>query len=183
MTLVAAQSQRPVLFLALGESGTTRRHGQAETRFIPRIDQPADMARYYQAADVYIHASHADTFPNAILEALACGTPVVATAVGGIPEQIRSWPEVNATGILTPPRDAAAMASAIERLSWDHALRRELGRNAADDAKRRFDLTTQVDAYLEWYRAILNRDTETPSRTKSRKAATIAASQQIISVA
>ncbi len=183
VNLVAAQSQRPVLFLALGESGTTRRHGHAETRFIPRINQPADVARYYQAADVYIHASHADTFPNAILEALACGTPVVATAVGGIPEQVRSWPDVNATGILTPPRDAAAMASAIERLSWDHALRRELGCNAADDAKRRFDLTMQADAYLEWYRAILDRDSKTQSHTKPRDAVTATATKKMIPVA
>ena len=47
------------------------------------------VAPYYQAADVYLHAAKADNFPRAVLEALCCGTPVVATAVGGIPEQVK----------------------------------------------------------------------------------------------
>ena len=63
---------------------------------------------YYQAADIYIHAAKADTFPNVVLEALACGLPVVATAVGGIPEQI----DHERTGFLVPPGDAAGMAEA-----------------------------------------------------------------------
>ncbi|HEX6437968.1 MAG TPA: glycosyltransferase, partial [Candidatus Binatia bacterium] len=80
--------EQNVLFLALGQEGKGERIGPAEVRFVRYQQDPEVVARYYQAADVYVHAARADTFPNTILEALACGTPVVATAVGGIPEQI-----------------------------------------------------------------------------------------------
>ena len=146
-----------VLFIALGEAAPTERIGQAEIRFVPYQEQASSVARYYQAADVYLHAAHADTFPNTVLEALACGTPVVATAVGGIPEQVTD----NATGFLVPPGNAIRMAEAIISLLTDEALRTRLGGNAAQDARKRFGLSQQVDAYLEWYRAIC----ENPMRT------------------
>ena len=48
-----------------------------------------ELALYEKAANIYIHASRANTFPTSVLETMACGTPVIATAVGGIPEQIQ----------------------------------------------------------------------------------------------
>ena len=73
---------------------------------------------FYQAADLYLHAAKAENLPTTILEALASGLPVVATAVGGIPEEVRSlagapgaWsgeghPRDEATGVLVAPGDA-----------------------------------------------------------------------------
>lgn len=159
---------RPVLCIALGEDAPAERVGGAEIRFVPFQKEPDVVARYSQAADVYVHAARADTFPNAVLESLACGTPVVATAVGGIPEQLRSleasagvghhaYGPGEATGVLVPPGDARAMASAVERLLVDERLRLRLGENAARDARERFDLRRQVDDYLEWYGEILLR--------------------------
>jgi glycosyltransferase involved in cell wall biosynthesis len=136
---------------------------------VPYQKDPKRVAQYYQAADLYLHAAHADTFPTTILEALACGTPVVATAVGGIPEQIKSLsannatnghPPHEATGILVPPRDATAMAIAIEQLLADTSLLRQLGENAAVDARMRFGLEQQVDAYLNWYQEIIEKHRE-----------------------
>ena len=74
--------------------------------------------------------------PTTILEALACGTPVVVTAVGGIPEQI----EDGITGYLTPPGDAEAMAARIVQLFEDDGLRARVGVQAAEDARKRIDL-------------------------------------------
>jgi glycosyltransferase involved in cell wall biosynthesis len=154
-----------VLCIALGEESPPERIGRAEIRFLPFETDPHIVARYYQAADVYLHAARADTFPNTVLEALACGTPVVATAVGGIPEQVRSVERVGnigdhaygldeATGELVPPEDANAMAFAIQRLLVNSSVRERLGENAARDARDRFDLERQVDEHLEWYREI-----------------------------
>ena len=140
-----------VLFLALGEEAPSEFIGQAEVRFVPFQKDPETVARYYQAADIYLHAAHADTFPSTVLEALACGTPVVATAVGGIPEQVKD----DVTGRLVPPGDAEAMTEAIIILLTDEALRRRLGYDAGQDAQIRFGLSRQVDTYLEWYRAII----------------------------
>ncbi|MBI2835569.1 MAG: glycosyltransferase [Acidobacteria bacterium] len=59
------------------------------------------LAAYYSAADVYVLATVADNLPYTVLEAMACETPVVASRVGGIPEQV----EDGTTGLLVPPRD------------------------------------------------------------------------------
>ncbi len=93
-----------IVFIVLGEEAPSEHIGQTEIRFVAYQNDPQVVARYYQAADVFIHAARADNFPTTILEALACGTPVVATAVGGIPEQIVD----GETGFLVPPGDAQA---------------------------------------------------------------------------
>jgi len=160
-----------LLFIALGETAAPERIGAAEIRFVPYTSDPATVARYYQAADLYVHAARADTFPNAVLEALACGTPVVATSVGGIPEQVNALASLStrpsndgptgtnddATGALVAPGDSQAMALAIERLLDDGDLRLRLAVNAARDARRRFDLTRHASYYLEWYRELIDR--------------------------
>jgi glycosyltransferase involved in cell wall biosynthesis len=56
-----------------------------------------------------------------------------------------------ATGVLTPPKDAVALAAGIERLLADERLRAQLGYNAARDAADRFDLDRQATEYLGWY--------------------------------
>jgi len=145
--------EQEILFIALGEDASGERIGNAEVRFVPFQGDPEAVARYYQSADIYLHAARADTFPNTILEALACGTPVVATAIGGIPEQI----EDGITGFLTPPGDAQAMASRVMELLENEGLRLQMGANASEDARRRFGNDRMVGQYVEWYGKILER--------------------------
>jgi glycosyltransferase involved in cell wall biosynthesis len=169
VTLLAERQRgHDILFIAVGEEARSEQSGRAKVHFIPHQKDPQTVARYYQASDLYIHAAKADTFPLTVLEALACSTPVVATAVGGIPEQVKglkdfagTMADVNcyglneATGILAPPGDANGMTFGIERLLNDDALSRRISENAAQDARERFDLQRQVNQYLEWYRELL----------------------------
>jgi len=158
-----------VWFVGIGESGPSERVGNVNIAFRPYQTTLELLAQYYQAADLYVHAAHVDTFPNMVIEALACGTPVVATDIGGIPEQIKplihgpnemgadrctSTNKVDATGILVPPRDATKLANAILFLLENDALRKRLGVNAAADAKSRFDEKRMVQCYLDWYQDI-----------------------------
>jgi glycosyltransferase involved in cell wall biosynthesis len=160
----------PIIFVALGEEAPTERVGYAELQFVPYQNDTAKVAAYYQAADLYIHAARADTFPNTVLEALACGTPVVATAVGGIPEQIKglsleyqqsALKDLNqhgpdeATGAVVPMGDADAMADTITRLVDDEILLRRLSANAVRDVRQRFDLSRQIENYLNWYKQLV----------------------------
>jgi glycosyltransferase involved in cell wall biosynthesis len=160
--------QNGLLFIALGDEGLSEKMRNAEIRFIPYNKDSQTVALYYQACDIYLHASRVDTFPNTILEAIACGTPVVATAVGGIPEQVKglgtmenlvggwnSYPIDEATGILVPSGDPRVMAEAIIYLLDNPNICQKLGQNAARDAIQRFDLEKHAEAYLEWYREIL----------------------------
>ena len=150
--------ERDILFLAMGDISPSERIGRTEIRFVGRQHDPRQVARYYQAADLYLHAAKAETFGIVIVEALVCGTPVIATAVGGIPEQVKSLGQDHgiqeATGVLVPPFDAEEMARAIELLLRDNTLRLQLGKNAAEDAKKRFDLNRQVGNYLNWYQEL-----------------------------
>ena len=144
---------RPVLFVALGEGEAEEAIGSVRIQCVPYQHDPSAVARYYQAADLYIHAARAETFPNAVIEATACGTPVVATAVGGISEQVLD----GRTGFLVPAGDAEAMARQIVRLLEQESLRRLMASEAERVARERFDLKQQVRAYLNWYDSILLR--------------------------
>jgi glycosyltransferase involved in cell wall biosynthesis len=145
-----------VVFLVVGGEGDARTEGPF--RFVPYVPERSRLADYYRAADVFVHAAREDNFPNTVLEALACGTPVVATAVGGIPEEI----EDGATGRLVPPRDPEAMAAALEGLLSDPGRLADMSRRAAASARSRFDLARQVREYLAWFEEVLE---ERESRT------------------
>lgn len=139
-----------VLFLTVGEQARSESIGRAELHFIAPQD-PSTLALYYQAADVYVQASTAETFSIATAEALACGTPAVVTAVGGIPEIV----EEGHTGFLVPLGDAEAMGNRIVELLGDEGKQRWMGRTGAEIARNRFGLDLQVKAYLDWYSEIL----------------------------
>jgi hypothetical protein len=94
-----------------------------------------DLATIYGAADVVVVPSTApDPLPNSALEAAAAGCCVVASAVGGLPEIIRD----GETGVLVPPDDPVALASALAALADDPARRAALGEAAALDVRARF---------------------------------------------
>jgi glycosyltransferase involved in cell wall biosynthesis len=88
-----------------------------------------------------------DTFPSSVLEALACGTPVIATSVGGIPEQVQD----GQTGYLVPGGNAEQMAAKIVALLEKDDLRMRMQKNAVAHAQRQFGLEQQVNSYLDWY--------------------------------
>jgi glycosyltransferase involved in cell wall biosynthesis len=164
-----------VLFIAPGDNAPAEEIGRAQVRFVPYEADTAVVAKYFQAADLYVHAARADTFPNAILEALCCGTPVVATAVGGISEQIKGLREAftdvkwnafdigEATGILVQAGDSPAMAVAVERLLIDENFRWTMAQNAANDARQRFDLKREAMEYLNWYEKLVSENAVRPT--------------------
>jgi len=86
---------------------------------------------YYSAADVVVMPSHHESFGMVALEAMACGTPVIATDVGGLAQLVRE----GETGFLVPGRDPVALAKRLQRLLSDTKLRVRMGRQAANDAK------------------------------------------------
>lgn len=99
-------------------------------------------------ADIFALPSRFEGFPNALLEAMSCGLPVVAFDCPSGPREIVRDGQ---TGLLVPPLNVAGLAAAIKRLANDHALRRGLGAAAADDVAQRFDLDKVVS---EWDAAI-----------------------------
>jgi glycosyltransferase involved in cell wall biosynthesis len=150
----AAMPDQPLLFVALGEEAPPEQIGRTSIQFVPYQNDPGNVALYYQAADVYMHAARADTFPSVILEALACGTPVVATAVGGIPEQV----DHAQNGFLVPLGDAEALAAHLVQILSNETLSQRMSASACESVRRRFTLAQQVGIYLDWYREIIKQN-------------------------
>jgi glycosyltransferase involved in cell wall biosynthesis len=102
--------------------------------------------------EVYVHASRQDAFPLATLEAMAAGVPVIATEVGGVPEQLTHLEH----GVLVPPERPDAIADWIVRLHEDPDLRARLGAAGARHVRERFTIEHQATMLHTAYVAALN---------------------------
>jgi len=103
-------------------------------RYLGQIPH-AEIVEHLAVADVFVSSSRDEVFPVTILEAMSIGMPVIATAVGGVPEMIRSGVD----GIVVPAEDGAALAQAIVEMDDDAPGRRRMGEAAR---ARFFDLYT-----------------------------------------
>ena len=103
-----------------------------------------DLAGFHRQCDIFAMVSEPAGCPNASLEALAAGLPVVATDVGGAAEQVRD----GLTGRLVPPRDAAAFAAALLDLARSPELRATLGDAGREHVLRHFTLDRMLGDYL-----------------------------------
>ncbi len=126
---------------------------------LPYISRPQDMATYYSCLDFLLFTSLADTCPLALLESLACGTPVVGFATGGAPEIVRDGTD----GIMTPPEDMDALLKAAITIIKSPEQRRIMGEQAAKDAAQRFSLERLGQDYEQLYEEILRSPSKIPS--------------------
>lgn len=102
------------------------------TRFLGEL-RGEELARLYASADVFCFPSTSDTFGQVLLEAGACGLPIVAAMAGGAPELVRD----GVNGLLVPPDDAGTFAAALLELAQDPARRAALGRAGRRSAEAR----------------------------------------------
>ncbi len=109
-----------------------------------------NMEPVYQAADVFVLPSFKEGFSNALIEAMACGLPIVATAVGGAPEAL----EGQEAGYLVPPGNVDALENAVARLLEDAELRLAMSKGARRRAQR-FSLERMVEDVERLYLEIL----------------------------
>ncbi|PKQ36685.1 MAG: group 1 glycosyl transferase [Actinobacteria bacterium HGW-Actinobacteria-1] len=149
-----ALPNRDVRFVALGASGESH---DPRIVNVPFLTAPAAVVRYLRAADLALHMAHGETFGLSIVEAQACGLPVVASAVGGIPETIVD----GETGVLVPEGDDVVLADTVASLARDDARRMRMGVAASLHAKAHFGLERMVDGYLAMYATMLE-DAEKP---------------------
>jgi glycosyltransferase involved in cell wall biosynthesis len=109
------------------------------------------LAQRYRLAAVVVMASRWENFPYALLEAMACGTPVVATRTGGLPEMVSD----GVNGILVSQQDAGGLADAICQLLENPELRSQMGANARRVAEERFSVERVVPKMIETYQTVL----------------------------
>jgi glycosyltransferase involved in cell wall biosynthesis len=113
--------------------------------------QVGDVQSFFAMADVFALPSHSEGSPNVLLEAMAANVPVVATAVGGVPEMV----ENNESALLVAPNDPPALAAAIARLLNDRDLAPRLISNAATLVETRFNPNNYTRSLVEIYREVI----------------------------
>lgn len=124
-------------------------HGLSErTTFLGKLE-PERLALLYAAADLCVVPSHYESFGLVAIESMGCGTPVVASRVGGLQYTVRH----QETGWLFPARDSEALAIACERLLADEAARRRMGAAALEHVRRSFTWTRVAERLEQLYLA------------------------------
>ena len=109
------------------------------------------MPYLYPLASAFMLPSYSESFPMTILEAMASGTPVIASSVGGVPEMISP----GSTGLLVPPRDPRALGDGIQTILSDHRLSRAMCVRARDKVTEEFSATVMAQRTAEVYKATL----------------------------
>ena len=135
--------------------GGTRDAGQPSlplpVRDVGRLDDDDLIAALYAAADVFVAPSVQDNLPNTVMEALACGTPVVAFDIGGMPDMI----EHRRNGYLAQPFQVGDLAAGLAWVLKDSPRLRDLSAHARYKAEQEFSLELQAHRYAQLYTEIL----------------------------
>jgi glycosyltransferase involved in cell wall biosynthesis len=143
-------AHRPLTVLTLGEGRPPATGTGIETVGLGYVTSDRLKALAYSAADVFVHPAPADNLPNVLLEALACGTPAVGFAVGGMPDVIRP----GVSGWLAPEPTAAALARAITEALGELAAGADYRPRCRDLAEREYAQHTQAERYLALFRSL-----------------------------
>ena len=144
--LELAEAARGLPLVVVGDGPLRARLPQA-LGFVP----PAEVGGYLERAAVVVCPSRREGYGVVAREAMAYARPVIATAVGGLPDAVVD----NETGLLVPSGDVAALRSALERLLSDGDLRRRLGATARRFAEERLGFDVAATATIALYEAVL----------------------------
>jgi glycosyltransferase involved in cell wall biosynthesis len=138
------------LFLLLVGGGELPRDLPCPAAAIGYVADPERLRNTYSAADVMVLPTLAENLPNAALESLACGTPVVSFAVGGMPDAVQS----GRTGYLARYADAHDLGVGINWLLVDEAARLRCGQAGVDLVRTQFTIQRQAEQFLQLYHSV-----------------------------
>lgn len=118
----------------------------ARVEFLGHIDN-AELPGVYRRADVFVLPSRSESCSMAMLEAMSCGLPVIATRIGGMPELVRH----GTNGYLVPADDAGAIAEGLGALSASPALRHQMGAASREIVRAHHDWHRVADGYTRLF--------------------------------
>ena len=144
------QDREKLFLLSVGGGRIDALEGFAHLH-VGRIKNDRWLSLVYSAADIFVIPSRQDNFPSTVLEAMACGTPVVGFEEGGIGDMVKS----GITGQLTPSQDAASLCRVILALLDDQTKRKEMEKNCRQVILEEYTLEMQARRYADFYNSLL----------------------------
>jgi len=147
----------PLTLVSIGRRPPSSEFGFASVH-LGYLGQPQLLALAYSAADVFVMPTRAEAFGQVVFESMACGTPVVAFDVGGVPDMVRP----GLTGLLAPAEDAGALRQGLEILLADPELRERMSIACRRIVEAEYGADLQASRYRELYRHL----TEDAERTR-----------------
>ncbi|MDM8006730.1 MAG: glycosyltransferase [Phycisphaerae bacterium] len=131
----------------------TRAHELAETVQLVGPVHPERMHEWMQASDVFVLPSYTEGMPNVVMEAMACGLPVVSTTVGGLPDAVGD----SEGAILVDPRAVDPLTEALRSVCTDRLLRERMALAARRTAEQRFGLEQNVGKTLAYVQSVVRK--------------------------
>lgn len=125
----------------------------ARCSFVGVYTRPDERKAFMEGLDIFVLPSLTEGTPNSIVEAMSHGVPVIASAVGGIPDVV-----TKDSGALVPPGDSAALAEAITLLAEDERLRRRMGQSERERYEKLFSPEAVLPILLSTYRRVAARE-------------------------
>lgn len=148
---LSGQMQAHDLFLVSVGNGNPPVTGSIPCLHMGRVNNDRWLSLIYSAADVFVIPSLQDNLPNTVLESMACGTPVIGFAVGGIPDMVRA----GVTGLLVPPCDVDGLGVAISDLLRDPARLAAMRNHCRRIVVEEYSRELQVRRYSELYKSLI----------------------------
>ncbi len=142
-------SHRPLTVITLGSGHLPLEVSDIHVHHLGHVDHERTKALVYNAADVFVHPAPVDNLPNVVMEALACGTPVAAFPIGGVPEMVRP----GQTGWLADDVSAGALASTLDKALDDLRTGVTFRDSCRDVVRAEFDVNVQAQRYLSLFRS------------------------------
>lgn len=137
------------LLIAGSEKNMDKQQIPLETRFLGRLNNEAELAKFYNAGILFVAPSREDNLPNTVMESLSCGTPAAAFNIGGMPDMI----EHKTNGYLAKPFDIEDLADGIAWL-LNYPDQNKLISASRNKVLNNFNYTKIANAYSDYYRSL-----------------------------
>ncbi len=144
-----------ILFLCIGGNKTDEQVNNNNIRYVEYIDNQELLAQYYSVSDIFLFTSLFENFPLTILEAMACGTPIVSFDVGGVKEVLTH----KKNGYIAEYKNKNSLIKGVEyilKLNLDKL--NKMSQNSIQKINNEFTLEIMTENYLKLYRKLLNDD-------------------------
>ncbi len=167
--ILAGEYKKKIMLLVVGDKISNFNNASKDENilFVDPFPQSEVLINYYSIADIYVHSSNIETWGLAISEALACGLPVIASAVGAVSEQIRGlsykgkkcslnkYTVEEANGFLFERKNYLMLYDMIKYSKENKKIIRKLSKNSNKFAQKYLNIDKSVSAYLDYYKCII----------------------------